>query len=80
MYMTRIIPPTHGPAVSPRQTPLFIRVTAEERRRIKMAALEEGLSYAEMVIALLDERDARLERSRRQQAHPLHRPSETLAM
>ena len=54
---------------------LPVKMTDDERRRFKVACAEEGLSYAGLVIALLNERDKRLERQRRAQAHPFHRPS-----
>jgi hypothetical protein len=53
---------------------LFVRLTIGERKRIKMAAVAAEMSYAELIISLLDERDARFERARRLQSSPLHAP------
>jgi hypothetical protein len=42
--------------------------------RFRIAAAEEGLSYAGLIQMLLDARDARIKRQRAAQASPLHRP------
>lgn len=47
--------------------------TPDLRKRFKAAAVDAGLTYAELIESWLDERDARLERQRRQQNHPLAR-------
>jgi len=53
-----------------------VKMTAEERARFKAACAHEGnLSYAELIVRWLDERDARLARAQARQAHPLHRPA-----
>lgn len=51
-----------------------IKGSADLRRRLKIAAAEDGLTYAEMLWALLDIRDDRRARQRRMQPSPLHRP------
>ncbi|AGT12801.1 hypothetical protein PHELEMICH_64 [Mycobacterium phage Phelemich] len=51
-----------------------IKGSAELRRRLKIASAEDGLTYAEMLWALLDIRDDRRARQRRMQPSPLHRP------
>ncbi|QHB37374.1 hypothetical protein I5G58_gp072 [Mycobacterium phage BirdsNest] len=43
-------------------------------RRFKVAAAEEGTSYAGLIEQWLDARDRAAERQRARQAHPLHRP------
>ena len=63
------------PHRSARQTLVPVKMTDAERTRFKVACAEEGnLSYAGLILKLLDERDRRLERQRRAQAHPFHRP------
>lgn len=54
---------------------LPVKMTPEQRQRFKIACAEEGLSYAGLVLQMLDERDRRKERARQRQAHPLHRPA-----
>lgn len=54
---------------------VFLRLTREQRRRLRVAAAEEDLSYAGLVMRFLDERDARVARQRAAQVSPLHRPS-----
>jgi hypothetical protein len=54
---------------------LPVKMTADQRQRFKVACAEEGLSYAGLVLKLLDERDAKLARRRAAQAHPFHRPA-----
>lgn len=49
-------------------------VTPELRKRLKIACVEEGVRYADLIDKLLDERDAREIRRKRSQASPLHRP------
>lgn len=53
-----------------------IKGSAELRKRLKVASAEDGLTYAEMLWALLDIRDDRRARQRRMQASPLHRVPE----
>lgn len=54
---------------------LPVKMTPEQRKRFRMVCVEHGKTYAQMIVELLDERDARLARAQRQQAHPLHRPN-----
>ena len=49
-------------------------MTDELIRRFKVAAAEEGTSYAGLIEQWLDARDRAAERARARQAHPLHRP------
>jgi hypothetical protein len=49
-------------------------MTDDERRRLRIAAAEEGETFTDVVMRLLDERDAKRHRLKRAQAHPLHRP------
>jgi hypothetical protein len=54
-----------------------VKMTDAERARFKVACVEEGnLSYADLIVRWLDERDARLavDERRAKQVHPLHRP------
>ncbi|AER48980.1 hypothetical protein SEA_DONNY_68 [Mycobacterium phage Donny] len=53
-----------------------IKGSLELRKRLKIAAAEDGLTYAEMIWALLDIRDDRRARQRRMQRSPLHRVPE----
>lgn len=46
----------------------------ELKRRFKVAAAEEGTTYAGLIEQWLDARDRAAERARARQAHPLHRP------
>ncbi|AXH48050.1 hypothetical protein SEA_MORTY007_67 [Mycobacterium phage Morty007] len=43
----------------------------EDRTRFKVAAAEDGLSYADLISSLLDLRDDRNRRRRAAMAHPL---------
>ncbi len=54
-------------------TPTMIRMTTAQRRRLKIAAAAEDVSYAQMIMNLLDDRDRRLAKARTLQASPLHR-------
>jgi len=56
---------------------LPIKCSDDLRRRLKVAAAEDGHTYATMIWALLDMRDDRRARQRRAQPSPLHRPIET---
>ncbi|AXN53339.1 ribbon-helix-helix DNA binding domain protein [Mycobacterium phage Thonko] len=56
-----------------------VKGTAEQHRRLKVAAAEEGMTYIELIEALLDIREERIERRRRQQPSPLHRPADEAA-
>lgn len=47
----------------------------ELKRRFKVAAAEEGVTYAQLIERWLDARDRAAERARARQAHPLHRPT-----
>lgn len=51
-----------------------VKGTPELQRRIKVAAAEDGVTYAELIDTLLDERERRNERRRKQMVSPLHRP------
>jgi hypothetical protein len=53
-----------------------IKMTADQRRRFRVAAAEDDVTYAQLIIDLLDERDAKHHRLKRAQAHPFHRPAE----
>ncbi|URC18174.1 ribbon-helix-helix DNA binding domain protein [Mycobacterium phage Zenteno07] len=52
-----------------------MKCRASLRQRLKVAAAEESMTYAELLTSLLDERDRKIERARARQAHPLHRPT-----
>jgi hypothetical protein len=54
---------------------LPVKMRVDLRKRFKLAAVAEDKTYAELIEAWLDERDARLERDRRRQVHPFHRPA-----
>jgi len=71
-------PPRVIPRGRPRGLPKVmvpVKMTLEQRTRFKVACAEEGVSYADLVDKLLDEREAKRQRQQRQQAHPLHRPA-----
>lgn len=52
-----------------------VKMSDDERARFKVACAEEGnRSYAEMIVAWLDQRDAQLAKARAKQVHPFHRP------
>lgn len=51
-----------------------VKMTVGERTRFKVACAEDGLSYAALVMALLDERESRAVIARAKQVHPFHRP------
>lgn len=74
--MSTVIPPRAG---RPRGEPtvlLPVKMTVDQRKRFKVACAAEELTYGQLISQLLDERDAKLARQQRQQAHPLHRPTE----
>ena len=51
-----------------------IKGSTELHRRLRIAAAEEGVSYAELLTRWLDRRDANIKRQRAAQPSPLHRP------
>lgn len=51
-----------------------IKGTPELHKRLRIAAAEEGVSYAELLTRWLDRRDANIKRQRAAQPSPLHRP------
>lgn len=53
-----------------------LRMAPDLRRRLRVAAAEEDLSYAELFTMLLDMRDERLRRQRAAMAHPLHQAAQ----
>ncbi|AAQ12144.1 hypothetical protein AU098_gp067 [Mycobacterium phage Apizium] len=53
---------------------LPIKCPPDVRQRLKIAAAEDGLTYAQLLVSLLDLRDDRHRRQRAAQASPLHRP------
>ncbi len=53
---------------------LPIKMAPELRHRLKVAAAEEGTTYAGLFQMFLDQRDAKLRRQRAAQVHPLHQP------
>lgn len=59
---------------APGTAAVFLRLTPDQRRRLRVAAAEEDTSYAGLIMALLDERDAKIARIRAAQPSPLHRP------
>ena len=54
---------------------LPIKMSVDLRQRFKVAAAEEGTTYAGLIEQWLNERDRKVVNARRQQAHPLHIPS-----
>ena len=54
-----------------------VKGTPQLQKRLKVAAAEEEMTYAELIEFWLDQRDARLRRERAKQPSPLHRPRET---
>ncbi|UXE04438.1 ribbon-helix-helix DNA binding domain protein [Mycobacterium phage Funsized] len=70
---TDIRPTTGRPYTGPRVL-LPIKMHPDLRKRFKLKAVEQDLTYAELIEKWMDEEDRRLEQSRRAQAHPLHRP------
>ncbi|AYB70606.1 hypothetical protein SEA_SERENDIPITOUS_65 [Mycobacterium phage Serendipitous] len=71
----RRAPASRHPAWGPDPL-LVVRCSPELRQRLKVAAVEDGLTHAEMLWALLDIRDDRRARQRRMQRSPLHRPDD----
>lgn len=57
-----------------------VKGSAHLHRRLKIAAAEDGMTYAELISHWLDERDARNRQLRQTQAHPFHRPPEIAQM
>lgn len=52
-----------------------LKMTPEQRKRFKTLCAAEGGSYADWVVKRMDAEEAKLERARRAQAHPLHQPT-----
>ena len=74
-YTSRMSRPRSVPISPPPPSVLIgIKGTRELQKRMKIACIEEGLCYAELVDRLLDMREERRNRQRAQQAHPLARP------
>lgn len=64
-----------APSKSPENcSPVFLRMTPDQRRRLRIAAAEDDQSYIGLVMGLLDEREKRIERAKKRQGSPLHRP------
>ncbi|QFP94684.1 ribbon-helix-helix DNA binding domain protein [Mycobacterium phage LilMcDreamy] len=68
-----------GARLSPgrRGVPVLIGIKGDDhlRQRLKVAVAEDGhRGYAELLDALLDDREARRKRALRSQPSPLHRP------
>jgi len=63
---------------SPRVEPVLvpIKMRPDLRRRFRLAAVEADLTYAQLIERWLDADAERMERARRRQAHPFHRPAE----
>jgi hypothetical protein len=81
MAMNREIPPTVGRPRAAQPTVLLpVKMTIDQRKRFKVACAAEELTYGQMITALLDERDTRLARAQRRQAHPLHRPDDVVSV
>lgn len=53
---------------------LPIKMRRDLRKRFKLKAVDNDCTYAELIERWMDQDDARLDRARRAQAHPLHRP------
>jgi hypothetical protein len=70
----RIGRPSTGPKVL-----LPVKVSPALRTRVKVAAAQEDMTYAQLIEHLLDMRDDRLRRQQAQQAHPFHRPGRDAA-
>ena len=70
--MTRYRSPVY--ADGPESKLIGIKGTPDLQKRMKIACIEEGLTYAELIDRLLDMREERRNRQRAQQAHPLARP------
>ena len=64
----------------PKAILIGIKGTVDLRKRLRMAAVEETMTYAELLDALLDLREDRRKRQLSQQPHPLARPSEAVSM
>ncbi|AYP70052.1 hypothetical protein I5G62_gp66 [Mycobacterium phage CRB2] len=54
---------------------LPVKVPPDLRQRFKVAAAEEGTTYAGLIELWLDERDRKRQRAAARQAHPLHQPA-----
>jgi hypothetical protein len=53
-----------------------VRLTRAERTRLKLAAVSAGQTYAELIVTLLDEREAKAARRGVVASSPLHVGSE----
>lgn len=53
---------------------LPIKVPPDLRKDFRMMAVNEDMTYAQLLRFLVDERNKTLERQRRGQVHPFHRP------
>lgn len=72
-------PPTRTRMARPGQVALVllpIKIRPDLRQRFKVKAAQQGMTYAQLLEQWMDQDDARLERQRRAQAHPLHRPND----
>jgi ATP-dependent Clp protease adapter protein ClpS len=53
-------------------SPVFLRLTAAQRKRFRLACVEDDVTYAEFVVEALNLRDKRRERRNAVDASPLH--------
>lgn len=63
--------PAYGDLLMP------IKCSLDLRQRLKVAAAEDGETYATMIWRLLDMRESQRARQRRAQPSPLHKPINT---
>lgn len=56
----------------PAPAPIFLRMTADDRLRLKIACAEDGVSYLGFVRAALDNRDKARRRAATMSSSPLH--------
>jgi hypothetical protein len=53
---------------------MALKTNVVTRRRLRIAAAEDGLVYSDLLDALLDRREREIARERARQVSPLHRP------
>lgn len=61
-----------GKGRAPLDAPVFLRMTAAERTRLKVACAEDNIAYTGFVLRALDERDAKRARQDARSRSPLH--------
>ena len=66
---------SHGSQRTAKTILVPVKMTPALRKRFKQAALDDDMTYAQLIERLLDEREEKLSKARAKQAHPFHRPA-----